>query len=90
MDEFSGTQRPSSALGWGALLGGNVGEYRLIVLYGWKRLIEVVKKPLPFLILRRLTKSNPVIFKRSPLDQQNILIRGLIAALKLMRDIAWH
>src|SRR5689334_22367266 len=63
---------------------------RSIVLDRRKRIVEVVQKPLPILILRRLTEANGMVFERLPIDEQDVAVRHLDTALQLVRYEAGH
>ena len=67
-----------------------MAKYRLIVLHRWKRFIEMMQQPFPFLILRRLPKALRMIFKGLPVDQKDVAVRRFEAAQQLMQDVAQH
>lgn len=58
--------------------------YYLEMLDGWKRIIEMVKKPFPALIFRRLSKTDRVIFESVPLDKKHVLVPIFYAPLQSM------
>ena len=53
-----------------------------------ERIVEVMQKAPPFLILRRAAEAEGVIFQSLPPHQQQILIGILDATMELMCDIA--
>src|ERR1700683_5108336 len=55
-----------------------------------KRIIEVVQKPFPFFILRRLAETNRVVLKFLPMHQQDIFGRGFKAALQLVPGVSGY
>src|SRR5688572_15953385 len=57
---------------------------------GGKRVVEVMQKPLPVLVLRRLAEAHLVVGERVPAHQQEVMPFALEAALQLMRAIARH
>lgn len=59
-----------------------------VVLHRGKRIVVVMKEPLPFGILRRLSKPVGVCFQRLPPCEQNVSVLLFDAALQLVRDIA--
>src|SRR5215470_7581594 len=53
-------------------------------------IVEMMQQAFPVLILGRAPKSNRVRFERLPINEQNITIRNLDAALQLVRQITRH
>jgi hypothetical protein len=60
-----------------------VGDYR-----EW--FVKVVEHGLPFLILRRLTKADHMVFKRFPTNEKDVFVLSLNTVLEFMRHVAWH
>ena len=65
-------------------------KHYLEVFNGGERVVKVMKKRLPTLIFRRLTKADGVIFEPVPLDEKHVLIWIFDASLQLMRNVSVH
>ncbi len=65
-------------------------KHYLKMFNGGKRVIKVMKKSPPTLVLRRLAKADRVILEPVPLDEKHVLIWIFDASLQLMRNISAH
>src|SRR5437667_1258603 len=86
------TLMPRSSATWlsGIAAGLRGPQHRPIVRDHRERIVEVMKQPLPGLVLGRPAKADFVRLERLPTNQQNVLVRPLDAALQLMRHVARH
>ncbi len=62
----------------------------VIVLDGGKGIVEVVEECFPALVFGRASESNGVIFKRFPIDEQQVAGLVLDAALEAVADVSRH
>ena len=62
----------------------------LVVLDGWERVVEVVEKGAPALVLRRFPEAVDVVFQSVPPDEKYVAVVGFDAPLKLEADEAGH
>src|SRR5258708_31508773 len=65
---------------------GHGGE----VLNRRKRVVEVVKQAFPFVVSRRSTEPDRMVFQLIPADQEYVPGRGFDAAVQFVRPVAAH